>query len=371
MAQNFGGIPSHKYYVLSLYRIVLRNIPKRCCSYAFQYEIKKNLSRQLTKHKHDKSSWSVYILLDKFKLLNSYLSEGKLQEIKNLMKPLRKTSKQLKTTKILGTLTDLGDNTVQSPEEVRNLHILETYIKQKQDLGLLPIYVPKTYKINLLLPLALNDHACVNLYNIQQKLEKGSPSARMSYTKEGRNQIWFVRSPVNKGKRQSKKLGVLIRQERKDSQKNVDNLNFCEANVTWALHEAIWEEYLESKRIIKINLTKYLDYNINRSNKTTEYNPVSQIQKINEWVDPVREVMFNLQSKSFQKVEYFANYKDKLLKKGGQLAYFDKISKEVYFKRVKSFETMCEEALPHVTPFIMKRDLPNVLTKYGFKQASR
>ncbi|EJT41613.1 RRG1-like protein [Saccharomyces kudriavzevii IFO 1802] len=229
MAQNFGRIPSHKYYVLSLYRIVLRNIPKRCCSYAFQYEIKKNLSRQLTKHKHDKSSWSVYILLDKFKLLNSYLSEGKLQEIKNLIKPLRKTSKQLKTTKILGTLTDLGDNTVQSPEEVRNLHILETYIKQKQDLGLLPIYVPKTYKINLLLPLALNDHACVNLYNIQQKLEKGSPSARMSYTKEGRNQIWFVRSPVNKGKRQSKKLGVLIRQERKDSQKNVDNLNFCEA----------------------------------------------------------------------------------------------------------------------------------------------
>ncbi|CAI1819149.1 hypothetical protein SEUBUCD646_0B01950 [Saccharomyces eubayanus] len=367
MAHNFGRIPSHQCYVLNLYRTILRNIPKNCHSYAFQKEIKSNLSRQLTKHKHDKSSWSVYILLNKFNQLNNYLLEGKLQEIKHLIQPLKKVSKQLKTTRILKTLNDLGNgNSLQSPEEIRELHVLSTYIKQKQNLGLLPNCIPKEYKLKLLLPLALNESACVKLYNIHQKLEKGSPSARLSYTKEGRNQIWFVRSPINKGKRQSKMLGILIRQERKDSQKNIDDLNFCESNASWALHEAIWEEYLESKRIIEINLAKYLEYNIDNPKKPARYNPASQNKKINEWVDPVREVIFNLQAKSIQKVEYYNDYKEKLLSKDGQLAYFDKLSKAMYAKRLESFEKMAEEALPYVTPFIPKKDLLNALTKYGF-----
>ena len=365
MAQNFGKIPSHKSYVLSLYRTVLRNIPKYCHSYAFQYELKKNLAKQLIKHKHDKSSWSVYILLNEFSLLNDYLLEGKLCEIKNLMKPLKRTAKQLKTTKILNSLNTLGDDNAQSPEEVRKHHVLSTYIKRRQNLGLLPAYIPKKYKHSLLLPLALNDHACLNLFHVQQKLENGPPSARLSYTKEGRNQIWFVRSPINKGRQQSKKLGTLIRQERKDSQKNIDNLNICEINATWALHEAIWEEYLASKKIIKLNLPKYLDYTANIS-KSTKYNPANQNQKIKEWVDPVREIMFKLQSKSFQKVEYFDKYKEKLLRKDGQLAHFDKMSKEMYAKRLKLFKKMTEEALPYVTLFIEKRDLQSVLAKYGF-----
>ncbi|CAI4056516.1 hypothetical protein SUVZ_02G1940 [Saccharomyces uvarum] len=367
MAQNFGRIPSHQCYVLNLYRTVLRNVPKNCHSYAFQNEIKSNLSRQLTKHKHDKSSWSVYILLEKLNQLNNSLVEGKVQEIKHLMQPLKKTPKQLKTTRIFKPLNDLGnENLLQSPGEIRELHVLSTYIKQKQDLGLLPSYIPKKYKLNLLLPLALNDRACVKLYNIHQKLEKGSPSARLSYTKEGRNQIWFVRSPINKGKRQSKMLGILIRQERKDSQKNIDNLNFCESNATWALHEAIWEEYLESKRIIEVNLAKYLEYNIDNPNKPAKYTPASQNKKINEWVNPVREVMFNLQAKSIQKVEYYSDYKEKLLSEDGQLAYLDKLSKAMFAKRLESFEKMTKEALPYVTPFIPKKDLLSVLTKYGF-----
>ncbi|EJS44273.1 YDR065W [Saccharomyces arboricola H-6] len=366
MPQNFGRIPSHQSYVLNLYRVVLRNIPKYCSSYAFQYEIKKSLSRQLAKHKQDKSSWSVYILLGKFNQLNNYLLEGRLQEIKNLMKPLKKTSKQLKTTKIVKSLTSLGDTTVQSPEEVRELHVLNTYIKRKQSVGLLPNYIPKEYKLNLLLPLALNDHACMNLYNIKQKLERGPPSARLSYTKEGRNQIWFVRSPINKGKSQSKKLGILIRQERKDSQKNVDNIKLCETNATWALHEAIWEEYLECNKIIDINLAKYLEYSVNNPKEPAKHKPASQNQRIKEWVDPVRDIMFNLQSKSFEKMEYYNNYKENLLRSDGQLAYFDKLSKEVYSKRSESFEKMSEEALASVTPFIARRDLRSVLTNYGF-----
>lgn len=171
MAQNFGKIPSHKSYVLSLYRTVLRNIPKCCHSYAFQYEIKKTLSKQLFKHKHDKSSWSVYTLLNEFSLLNNCLLEGKLQEIKNLMKPLKKMKKQLETTKILNSLTSLGDVKTNDPEEVRRFHVLSAYIKRKQDLGLLPAYIPKTYQHKLLLPLALNEHACLKLFHIQQKLK--------------------------------------------------------------------------------------------------------------------------------------------------------------------------------------------------------
>ena len=226
-------------------------------------------------------------------------------------------------------------------------------------------YISKKYKLNLLLPLALNDHACENLFHIQQKLEKGPPSARLSYTKEGRNQIWFVRSPINKGKQQSKKLGILIRQERKNSQKNIDNLNFCEVNATWALHEAIWEEYLESKKIIKLNLPKYLEYTSYPS-KSAKYNSIGLNKSIKEWIDPLRDIMFNLQSKSFQRVEYFNNYKEKLLKKDGQLAYFDKMSKKMYIKRLESFKRMSEEDLPYITPFIGERDLPSVLAKYGF-----
>ncbi|KAF4006672.1 hypothetical protein FOB22_000285 [Saccharomyces cerevisiae] len=324
MAQNFGKIPSHKSYVLSLYRTVLRNIPKCCHSYAFQYEIKKTLSKQLFKHKHDKSSWSVYTLLNEFSLLNNCLLEGKLQEIKNLMKPLKKMKKQLETTKILNSLTSLGDVKTNDPEEVRRFHVLSAYIKRKQDLGLLPAYIPKTYQHKLLLPLALNEHA-----------------------------------------QQSKKLGILIRKERKDSQKNIDNLNFCEINAAWALHEAIWEEYLESKKIIKVNLPKYLEYAANIP-KSTKCNPSSQYQKIKEWVDPVREIMFELHSKSFQRVEYFNKYKEKLLKNGGQLAYFDKKSKEMYAKRLTLFRKMSKETLPYVTLFIEGRDLPSVLAKYGF-----
>ncbi|CAI4328088.1 BAF_collapsed_G0009480.mRNA.1.CDS.1 [Saccharomyces cerevisiae] len=365
MAQNFGKIPSHKSYVLSLYRTVLRNIPKCCHSYAFQYEIKKTLSKQLFKHKHDKSSWSVYTLLNEFSSLNNCLLEGKLQEIKNLMKPLKKMKKQLETTKILNSLTSLGDVKTNDPEEVRRFHVLSAYIKRKQDLGLLPAYIPKTYQHKLLLPLALNEHACLKLFHIQQKLKNGPPSAGLSYTKEGRNQIWFVRSPINKGRQQSKKLGILIRKERKDSQKNIDNLNFCEINAAWALHEAIWEEYLESKKIIKVNLPKYLEYAANIP-KSTKCNPSSQYQKIKEWVDPVREIMFELHSKSFQRVEYFNKYKEKLLKNGGQLAYFDKKSKEMYAKRLTLFRKMSKETLPYVTLFIEGRDLPSVLAKYGF-----
>ena len=124
-------------------------------------------------------------------------------------------------------------------------------------------------------------------------------------------------------------------------------------------------EYLASKKIIKLNLPKYLDYTANIS-KSTKYNPANQNQKIKEWVDPVREIMFKLQSKSFQKVEYFDKYKEKLLRKDGQLAHFDKMSKEMYAKRLKLFKKMTEEALPYVTLFIEKRDLQSVLAKYGF-----
>ncbi|SCU81550.1 LAFA_0C05732g1_1 [Lachancea sp. 'fantastica'] len=364
MVLHFSRLSHHRVYVLHWYRYTLRNISRNICSEHLQLRARTTVKTTLTKHRHDKSSWSIYKLLRDLKALNKLLLKSKTEKIWDLLTIYsRKTSGNGKKQPL--PLSAAPEAAQQNPEDVRNAKILHDYVTEKQRHFLLPMYIAKEFKSNLVLPLALHERYLQKLHRIEYKLASGPPKVSINYTSAGKARIWFIRSAINKGKRQSKELGRIIRLEKRKGQKNLDYWNACHANSRWVWHEAVWEHLLENGSILKGSPEKHLD-NVSKAASRTKHATINASEKaVREWLDPIKESLDHLSIESDRRTKYFDEYKRERVFRN-EYQFFAQKTEIMYQNRKRRFTKMLVNDLPFVTPFFEKQNLPSILRAHKF-----
>lgn len=371
MVQNFGELASHRLYVLTLFRHTLRNANRYCYSVHLRNRIHKVVKTVIWKHRFDKSSWTVYSLLKKLLFLNEQLTHGDVWAVWPMLTQFSKKKKPFHGSELATIVKQLKtDNPVsalRNIEEERQRHILARYINHQQGNNRLPHNIPEEYKVKLLLPMAMHEDAMLRLLKIQHQLNKGVPKVFLTHTSAGSSRIWFVRSALNKSRVQSKALGVLLRAEKKKSQKRLDALERCRQNAVWALEEAIWEQALEgdicSHRDVSRHLSELQNSVVERSHQTdSDIEPT----KLQMWLNPIKEVMNMLTNQQQEKMRFFRNYKDEVLVNGGRFKMWERKSHLMHDRRVKRFKQLVKSELERVSPFLSGHDLPSLLNKYKF-----
>lgn len=334
--------------------------------------VQKVVKKVIWKHRYDKSSWSVYSLLKSLNNLNNHLEKGDIAIVWSMLTPFTKQKKSFHGSNLTEAIEEVKKTqggTNLSPKDGKEGQILAKYINRGVESNRLPHHIPEIYKKELLLPMALHEKAILQLSRIQHQLSKGPPPVVLSHTSAGPSRIWFVRSALNKGKRQSKALGVLLRREKRKAQKTLDDLEDCKQNAQWALDEAIWEQMVEDGICLDWDLGKSLSSLTSlgqngRSNRNaySKHTPT----KLKEWLGPVKEAMDLLIARQRERVHYYKEFKDSLLLNGGQFNFLEGESHKMHIRRVERFQALVRKELPYVVPFMRGRDLPSLLNKYKF-----
>lgn len=324
------------------------------------------------KHKHDKSSWTVFLLLQKMCKLNRFLQQGDVQQVWSMVTAVGKKKKPSSKKPVTKALKELSQQRPTTDElslvQQQESNILAQYISRHQEHGRLPRQIPREYRMKLLMPLALHEKDVQKLSRIQDQLSKGPPKCFLTSTAAGSAKIWFVRSAVNKGKRQSKLLGVLLRHEKKQAQKRLNHWEACKVNANWALHEAIWEQYLEDETIIKFAPEKYL-HSLNLSLDDEQVPSALEKDqkcptKVVEWLWPIKHAMSSLAEINSDKKQLFKRHRDDVILNGGQFEFYKDQGHKLHARRINRFEDLVRNELPYVVPYIAGRDLRSLLTKY-------
>ncbi|QLL32706.1 hypothetical protein HG536_0D02280 [Torulaspora globosa] len=372
MVQNFSYLSRHKAYVLALYRYTLRATASRCSSVHLRCRIRNTLRDIMSKHKHDKSSWTVFRLLEKMGKLNKCLKQGDVQQVWSMLTAMGKKKKPHSKKPVTHALREFSQSAPGTESlslvEQRESHMLAQYISRNQQHGRLPRHIPHEYQMKLLLPLATHEKDVEKLRMIEAQLSKGPPKCFLTSTAAGSGKIWFVRSAVNKGKRQSRNLGIFLRREKKLAQKRLNYWESCKNNANWALHEAIWEQCLEDGTILHFAPEKYLR-SLNLSLDDDE-NPVPLWKdrecpaKVVEWLQPIKDAMDSLARINLDRKESFKKHRDDVLLTGGQFEFYKNQGNKLHARRVKRFEHLVQDELPYVVPYISGRDLRSLLSKY-------
>ncbi|CDH10861.1 related to Required for respiratory growth protein 1, mitochondrial [Zygosaccharomyces bailii ISA1307] len=325
------------------------------------HRIRKIVKQILVKHRWDKSSWSVHHHLQKLHELNHLLVRGHLKAVWDMLTLITRKKKTPGSSRIIAGLQKIEMKKTNimssSPKCSREMGILNKYIKREQAHDRLPHNVSEEYKMKLLLPMALHASALGKLNSIQKKLSQGPPKVMINHTATMGGRIWFVRSALNKKKRQSKALGMLIRREKRQSRNRWEALESCKATANWALQEGIWEHLIQQGSILKFDLDQFLE----SFDLDEKHQPPSSLR---EWLTPVREAVIKLKQINRAKVVYFRNYKNNVLIKGGQAQYYTDRSENFHRERLQRFQEMAKKDLPYVSPFIFGHDLPSVMAKY-------
>ncbi|QLQ79581.1 hypothetical protein HG537_0C02280 [Torulaspora globosa] len=370
MVQNFSHLSSHKAYVLALYRYTLRATSSRCSSVHLRCRIRNTLRDMMFKHKHDKSSWTVFRLLEKMSKLNKCLEQGEVQQVWSMLTAMGKKKPCKKP--VTNVLRDLSQSVPSTDTvnvvEQRESHILAQYINRGQQQGRLPGHIPREYQMKLLLPLAIHERNVEKLGAVQSQLSKGPPKCFLTSTAAGSGKIWFVRSAVNKGKRQSRNLGIFLRREKKLAQKRLNHWEACKKNANWAVHEAIWEQCLEDGTILDFAPEKYLrSLNLSLDDDESSVQLVKDREcptKVIEWLQPIKDAMDSLARINQERKESFKKHRDDVLLTGGQYEFYKNQGNKLYARRVKRFGNLVQNELPYVVPYISGRDLASLLSKY-------
>lgn len=373
MPLHFKNLAQHRNYVLHWYRYTLRNSSRYTSSAHLQCRIRRITKNVLKKHKADMSSWSVYILLNEIKELNERLISG---DITWVWDKLSSTAKAKKKRKNILEAPSPPSVMTEDPNHIREMNILHQYIKERQKELKLPLNIPNEYKSKLLLPLALHNDSLKKLHRLQIQLAQGPPKIHLNYTSAGRSRIWFIRSALNKGKRQSKALGRLIRMEKKQNQNILNYLDSCQENSVWAWHEAVWEHYLVTGKILRNEqFTSFFHENASKSREIlggTLISTNTPVQSqppwsnlVEDWLHPIKSAMKILQKKSVERAKYFDQYRRKILM-DGHAKFFNQKSNQMYSNRLARYKTMAEQDLPFVTPFFARQNLPSVLKSRKF-----
>ncbi|CUS21213.1 LAQU0S02e08614g1_1 [Lachancea quebecensis] len=360
MVLHFSCSTRHRTFVLHWYRYTLRNVNRQTFSWHLKARVKDITRITLVKHKSDKSSWSVYTLLRDLRTLNGFLRNKKTAAAWRLLTLYSKKSPKTQTSPPSTALQQSPP--LQDPETVRNNHIIHSYVAERQQKNLLPQEISAEYKTLLLLPLALHYHSLKKLHIIESKLAQGPPKVSVNYTSAGKARIWFLRTAVNKNKRQSKALGQIIRREKRKSQKNLDYWEKCRVNGIWAWHEAAWEHLMETNTVLTGSPAKYFDAERTRKHIASED---TSLKAVAEWLDPVFSSLDMLQAQSAEQAAYFEKYKHNTVLQGQQ-QYFARKSDKMYENRKKRFKSLLEDDLPFVTPYFCKRNLAAVMKSHKF-----
>lgn len=374
MVQHFSKLAAHRSYVLCLYRANLRNIKRFIKPPAFKKKLKATLVGTIKKNKGNLSSWDVYKLLSDMSTLQKLVQGGDTVELSKLAEiPLQENLdstyhiNKLKEANEL--LNSINGQTETSREVLREKTILDRYIKGQQKMNLLPKVFPKRFKDDKLLKIALHENAIQKMNRIHNTLIRGPPKVLLSYTTCGKSKIWFIRSALNKKKNQSKALTSIILRERTQHQKRIDSIKHCHDNAYWAVHEAQWEDYMNTGLLQKVDITKQLKKLSLRQKKVVDKNvdPINlkYVSNIDKWLDPIRYSLEYMASRGLQRSLHFKKYKTRLLTNKKHIEFYERKSSEMYENKVKRYK-MILNALPHVNPFGPGQDLPSILAKNKF-----
>lgn len=370
---HFSSLQAHRKSVLTLYRHVLRNINHNLCSIGFVNAIKNELNTTIRRFKNQKSSWTIYAQLKTLNELNNNIIDHNLDEVKIILKSRKQRLSRLqmkpKTLRdsqlailhnIVEQLTPWvtpSENPTNTREYKTQMNILSDYCQKKQKLQLLPTGILKKYKRELLLPIVLYEYGLKQINKISRQLAKGPPPTYLPYTMEGKSKIWFVRSAVNKHKNQSKDLGRIIRETRRQHQSKIDSIDLCHRfHALWAVEEAKWEQMIDTNSNCLRNKIAQKDNNITLD-KYMKLKDNSQLSPlVNEWLQPLKMVIEKIEQDSRKRSQYFEDFKKNRLIDGGQYDYYKKEAENMYWKRKERFEKMIIERIPSTSPFYRNKE---------------
>ncbi|AGO13317.1 AaceriAFR174Wp [[Ashbya] aceris (nom. inval.)] len=335
MAKPFTHYAAHRHLVLSWYRYTFRITDYVPISSLLRRQAREVVRETMLKHRGTQSSWRVLQLLEDMKRLNSYLAAA---DIEGAWQMVKKYAAKPKTQE---ELLPMPAKHYSDPNKDKEAHYYWRYHQELKSKHLLPAVIPKDYMEKLIAPLARHASDLRTLDVVQRELQR-PPKTYLSYTMVGSDRLWFVRSAVNRKKRQSRRLTAIIVTMRKAAQRSLDQSNRLKEEAVWASQEAAWEQLLATGTL--------------PSNGAK-----SDWQPGQAWLEPYEaafRILLTNRTRRTQKLQRYGAHLSRL-----QLPYYSKCSAAMHARRAKRFECFQKE-LHTVNPFVPGRDLGSLLSKW-------
>ncbi|AET38082.1 Rrg1p Ecym_2348 [Eremothecium cymbalariae DBVPG len=360
MVKHFSELRAHIHHVRSWYRYTLRNINHGPIFSQAKKEIRDVVRSTIHKHRGSKSSWKVYSLLQDIRILNEHIRQLNLPGISLLLHKHRAV-KEKKNIELL----DVSREVIFQSNTNKNRDPLRSFLYSERKKMALPNDIPEEYIEKLIEPLVKHQRGINAFHKVQLSLSKGPPKTYLSYTMTGPGKLWFVRSAVNRRKKQSKALGTYIRFCRFTAQKNLDALRKLEKDLQWALQEYAWEDYLKTGNLVHKNQDLIISYIMDRkSSKTTGSNQMESLSpEMVSWLEPIKHSINYLHTKKIKLIKILKLNKDKLLF-GGQFGYYDMQSQAAYQRRLRRYKNMLGE-MRSVNPYSESHNIWSLLKKWN------
>ncbi|KAG0672718.1 Essential for respiratory growth and required for mitochondrial protein synthesis [Kluyveromyces marxianus] len=394
MVRPFGQLGNHRKHVLDWYRYSLRNIKANIEIEHLKTQVYSTLRRTVRENKNHKSAWYVRGLLQDLNDINTYILNDDLHQL------LKLRDKYSNEDVITSTTTNtppsgnalLGEaitgikvptdsfvliereekderkkkkkamtlSSSPSPSSARSdrlsRRVLYSYIRKHYRP---PFSLPQEHLESLIKPLAYHEYYCKKLYLIELRLAQGPPKVSLGYTGAGRARIWFVRSPLNRKKRQSKRLTTLIRLSKLQAQKNLDGARECEKMLWHGYHEAQWEYMLEKNNQMFPKTAEEVISLVKQGGNLRRL-PVNFVN----WLQPIIEALQQFERLDIEVQEKFRKQRDMLVE-GGQYQYYHNLNQQLYANRMARFKNLKKE-LPVTNPFTKENNLGALLVKWKF-----
>ena len=370
---HFSAFPEHRAHVLLLYRYTLRTVQDRIHSQSFRKLVRQKIRTTISNNKNNKSSWSVRDKILKLETLSKAINDGDLDCVEKLIAEGNVKPDITQVKRMVKDYEKYNTPPRQDPKVLRSCNVVDRYIKIKQSQGLIAPHISKKIKRHLLTPVALDWDANNKIQRIRAQLEKGVPNTYLAYTKAGPNTIWFIRSPLNRHKSQSKKLSHLISTTKKRCQEDLDTIDTCHSIGRWAIAEGLWEEYISTGRLLQINDTTDLFKKVKiGADKLKQQNHI-QAESVNgipftlfHWVEPLSAIISDISKRQDAETKYFDEYKNKKLIEEGQLEFYKEKTAAMHERRKARFDNMMKNEIPHALTFDEGRDLTTILERNKF-----
>lgn len=330
---QFSKSIAHRNSVKCLYRYILRDCNKTISSISFQDAVKDTVRDELKSYARCKNTVTVCSKLQDLEQVHRYVIDGELLKLKRFL--VDNTNREEEDDGGDRVLSDKMDsiNSIREqidrlheprqmdPEDSRKISMLSKYLSDYYNSSGAKVKhccegVPKEVQKQLLLPLAVRAHYTRCMENIKRQLQKGPPTVQISWTGVGKSKICFIRSAINKGKRQSKDLTNIIIQERIRYQKEIDSIQYMtNHSLRWAQYESQWERMLtETINGERLRRWDHL-----------------------EWTNIYREIIGQIESRQKERAEKFKLKRDELIKEVPK--YQERVDK-MYQKRCARFQEL-------------------------------
>ena len=373
MSNHFSAFKEHRTYIQRLYRYTLRTLNERTYSHTYRKFLHERIRTSLNNNRNNKSSWSVREKILRLETLGSALHENNIECVEKLISQTQLDPDIVDIKRMIKEHEERIVPPQQDPQVLRSCNVVDRYIKIKQSQNLLPIQISKKIKRHLLTPVALDWDASNKISRIKTQLEKGVTKTYLTYTRAGPNIIWFIRSPLNRHKSQSKKLSYLISTTKKQCQDDLDTIDMCHENGKWAITEGVWEEYLKTGNLLNFESNPDLYRKINTASSRHRKENHNARRSVNEipstlfhWLEPLATIISDISKKQQAEAKYFNDYKDKMLIKEGQMQHYKDRTAIMHERRKARFATMMDNEIPNALTFDKGFNLTTILERNKF-----